>query len=167
MQISEEMPIFVTDMTKMGIFLFCFLLSLPISGQTRLPDESQDINEVTLVGEMIRLDDLALAEDLLQTYGWQWKSRNYETVQYNRIGNYKASIFWLESVSPEDRRLSVICFTTTTSPQRLIESMRRIGFKMTGYEEDTVYFEQMDGDITAKLDVDMVLPSFSMFFEIR
>lgn len=154
-------------MVRIGLLLVVWLLTLPLSAQTRLPDENQDINEVTLAGEMIRLDNLVLAEDLLQTYGWRWKSRDDEVVFYTRIGNYKASMFRLKSVSEEDWRLHLICFTTTTHPERLIESMYRVGFRMTGFEGDTAYFEQVDGDMTATLEVDMVLPSFSMVFYVR
>ena len=154
-------------MTRIGVWLLLWLLALPLSAQTRLPDETQDINEVTLAGEMIRLDNLVLAEDLLQTYGWRWKFRNYETVFYTRVGNYKGSVFRLKSVSEKDCRLQLISFTTTTHPRRLIDSMHRIGFKMTGFEEDTAYFEQVDGDMKATLEVVNSLPSFSMVFYVR
>lgn len=154
-------------MIKIGVWLLFWLLGLPLSAQARLPDETQDINEVALAGEMIRLDNLVLAEDLLQTYGWRWKFRNYETVYYTRVGNYKGSVFRLKSVSEKDRRLQLISFTTTTHPRRLIDSMRRIGFKMTGSEENTAYFEQLDGDQKAMLEVDVSLPSFSMVFYVR
>jgi len=116
---------------------------------------------------MIRLDNLVLAEDLLQTYGWRWKFRNYETVYYTRIGNYRGSAFRIVSVSEKDRRLQQISFTTTTHPKRLIDSMRRIGFKMKSFKENTAYFEQVDGDQKATLEVDVSLPAFSMVFYVR
>ena len=154
-------------MIRIGVWLLFWLLGLPLPAQTPLPDETQDINEVTLAGEMIRLDNLVLAEDLLQTYGWRWKFRNYETVYYTRIGNYRGSAFRIVSVSEKDRRLQQISFTTTTHPKRLIDSMRRIGFKMKSFKENTAYFEQVDGDQKATLEVDVSLPAFSMVFYVR